>query len=348
MPIRRGNIVRAGLAVLVISTGAWAAGPRSEDVAALAREVRDQGWIVYGARSANGTWDLFMSRPDGTGRHNMTNTPGYEEIAPRFTADGTRLLYRRMLRGTSIDRGKWGFQGELMVADPDATRAHALGKPRQFPWASWSPDGKQIACLTTLSIDIVDVIKREVVRKLPRQGIFGRLFWSPDGAWFCGTANHAGESWTIVRLDAQTAEVNVVRHLQNCTPDWFPDSKHIIHSSRPGGQSGAAGYGYTQLWMGDGDGGDPRLVYGEDGCHIYGGALAPDGRYVLFTKGAKDSSGAEKAGEPMGIMRLADTPIITGESVELRKLHPNTNDGPVLMIQNGWEPTWTFTDVGGL
>ena len=346
--MRKQIAVCVSIALLVVSSGAWAAGQRSEDAAALAGEVRDQGWIVYGARGGNGSWDLFMSRPDGSDRRNMTDTPGHEEAAPRFSTDGTRLLYRRMLRGAVIDHDKWGFQGELMVADPNGARARALGRRKQYPWASWSPDGKQIACLTTRGIDIVDVLKREVVRKIPRQGIFQQLFWSPDGAWFTGTANHAGESWTVVRLNAQTAEVNAVAKLQNCTPDWFPDSKHIIHSSRPDGQSGAGGYGYTHLWMGSADGASPRLVYGEDGFHIYGGALSPDGRYVLCTKGVKDGSGAEKAGAPIGIMRLADTPIITGNSVELRKLHPNTNDGPVLLIQDGWEPTWTFTDVGGL
>jgi hypothetical protein len=75
---------------------------------------------------------------------------------------------------------------------------------------------------------------------------------------------------------------------------------------------------------------------------MYGGAYPPDGQYVVCTKGPKDGSGASEAGAPMCIMRVKDTPIITGESTELRKLHPNTNNGPVLMLEKGWEPHWTY------
>ena len=315
--------------------------------AALAREIATKGWIVYGARSENGTWDLFLSRPDGAQRRNITNTAEYEEGAPRFSPDGTKLLYRRMKKGSVIDHDKWGFQGELMIADARGKKAAAFGQEKEFPWASWSPDGDQIVCLTKKGIDVVDLAAKAVVRTFPRKGIYQQLFWSPDGKWFCGVANHLGESWTVVRVKAETGEVNAVREYQNCTPDWFPDSKRIIFSSRPAEQPGAGGYGYTQLWMADGGGQHQRLVYGEDGSHIYGGALSPDGRYVLFTKGPKDGSGAEKAGAPMGIMRLSDAPTITGESADLRKVHPETKDGPILMIEMGWEPHWTYADAGG-
>jgi len=37
--------------------------------------------------------------------------------------------------------------------------------------------------------------------------------------------------------------------------------------------------------MANGDGSEKSLVYGEDGRHIYGGAISPDGVYVLFTRG---------------------------------------------------------------
>ena len=36
--------------------------------------------------------------------------------------------------------------------------------------------------------------------------------------------------------------------------------------------------------MADKTGQHRRMVYGEDGRHIYGGAISPDGKYVLFTR----------------------------------------------------------------
>ena len=320
-------------------------GPQDPRVAALSAEVAGKGWIVYGARAEGGTWDLFLSRPNGSVRHNITNTPDAEEAAPRFSPDGKKLLYRSLSKGATIDHDKWGFQGRLIIADANGANARVFGEEGEYPWASWSPDGKQIVCLTPQGIRVVDLETKEVVRRVPRQGVYQQLFWSPDGQWFCGTGNHQGTSWTVVRINADTGAVNPVRKFQNCTPDWCPDSHHVIMSSRPANQPGANGYGYTQLWTAHGDGSDSRLLYGEDGYHIYGGALSPDGQYVLFTKGPKDGSGAEKDGGKIGIMRFADAPSIGGKSADLRKIHPKTKDGAVLYIGKGWEPHWTLKEL---
>jgi len=48
----------------------------------------------------------------------------------------------------------------------------------------------------------------------------------------------------------------------------------------------------------------------------------------------------------MFVMRLSDAPTIGGDSPELRSQHLNTKDGPVLKIGDGWEPHWTYADVG--
>jgi len=315
-------------------------------VAALKQEVAEKGWLVYGARGGNGTWDLFVSRPDGSQRRNVTNTPDFEEAAPRVSPDGTKLLYRRMAKGAVIDHDKWGFQGRLVIAAANGATPVVVGGEGEYPWASWSPEGGRVVCLTKKGIQVVDLETREVVRVFRRQGIYQQLFWSPDGQWFCGVANHQGQSWTVVRVHAETGAMNAVRQYQNCTPDWHPDSDRIILSSRPAGQPGGGGYGYTQLWQVSGDGTEQGLVYGEDGSHIYGGAYSPDGRYVVFTKGPRDGSGAEKDGALLGIMRAADAPVITGTSADLRKLHPDTKDGPVLLLAKGWEPFWTDADLG--
>ncbi|HQH72491.1 MAG TPA: hypothetical protein PK360_10470, partial [bacterium] len=241
----------------------------------------------------------------------------------------------------------WGFQGELMIAGGNGANAVPFGGDGEYAWASWSPEGSQILCLTKKDIEIVDAATKEVARSLPRQGIYQQLFWSPNGKWFTGTANHAGTEWCVVRMNVETGEVNPVQKFQSCTADWFPDSAHIIFSSRPANQSPTNDYGWTQLYMADGEGKKVELIYGEDGFHIYGGALSPDGQYVLFTKCPKDGGGSEQAGAPIGVMRLSDAPTIGGESPDLRRAHPQTKDGPVLMLEAGWEPAWTFAEIGG-
>ena len=312
------------------------------DVSKLAKEVRGKGWIACSRMTDKGDWDLFLMRPDGSQMENITNTPTFSEAAPRFSPDGKMMLFRRLRKGATISHDRWGFQGQVMFAKADGSDASVYGKEREYTWAVWSPDGKLASCLSTRGIEIIDLKSRKVLFNLPRKGYFQQLFWSPDGKWFVGTANVGGRNWNIMRMNARTGETNNVSLYQNCTPDWFPDSKRVIFSNRPGDQKG---YGWTQLWMADADGKNRGLVYGEDGRHIYGGGLSPDGKYAIFTRCPQDGGGSERGGAPGGLMRVSDAPIIGGASPALRKLHPKTNKGPVLPLPVCWEPHWTFANI---
>lgn len=72
--------------------------------------------------------------------------------------------------------------------------------------------------------------------------------------------------------------------------------------------------------------------------------MSPNGAYVLFTRSLTD--GGLNTAE-MAIMRAADAPTIGGESKALRKVHPKTKDGAVLLLGPGWEPHWTYANAGG-
>jgi Tol biopolymer transport system component len=329
------------VAALVMMSGVCVIGQTRE----LADEVRDKGWIVFCARAEAGDWDLFLCRPDGSDLRNITRTPEFNEAAPQFSRDGHRLLYRRLPRGEAISGNRYGEQDRLVFANSDGTSAEVYGESGQYPWASWSPDGRQIACLSIKGITFVDIASRQIVRTLERQGFFQQLTWSPDGQWLSGVANSFGTGWSVARMNVQTGAVNAVSRVDCCTPDWFPDGRQMIFSNRPPGQKGNNGQGWTQLWMADAEGKTRRLVYGEDGRHVYGGHMSPDGKYVLFTGNMREDGDPENAGAPMGLLRLSDAPIIGGESGELRALHPEAHSGPVLTLPAGWEPCWTFSKI---
>jgi Tol biopolymer transport system component len=325
---------------------------RSQDahdpaIARLAAEVHDRGWIVFCARSDQADWDLFLCRPDGSLVRNLTKTREFNEAAPQFSRDGSKLLYRRLPRREPIDGNRYGAQGELVIARGDATNPVVVGKSGEYPWASWSPDGQQLACLSIRGISFLDVASRRVVRTLNRNGFFQQLTWSPDGKSLSGVANSFGSGWSVARMDASSGTAAVVSSVDCCTPDWFPDSRSLIFSNRPPGQTENRGNGWTQLWMADLEGKSPRLVYGEDGRHVYGGNVSPDGLFVVFTGNMQEDGDPGRGGAPMGVMRLADAPIIGGESKSLRKLHPTARSGPALTLRAGWEPSWTFAEVVG-
>jgi Tol biopolymer transport system component len=306
----------------------------------LAREVRERGWIVYSAKTDQGDWDLFLMRPDGSERRNLTRTRDQSEVAARFSPDGKKLLYYRMPKGEPLDNNKYGLY-ELVIADGDGGNPQSYGS--DFPWASWSPDGRQIATLSKAGVQIVDLATRSVVRKFDRKGIVEQLFWSPDGKWLCGTANGLGEHWAIGRMNAATGELNRVSDGDcfNCTSDWFPDSRRIIYS-----KGHPKTEGWAQLWKADGDGSSKGLIYGEIGRHVYGGCLSPDGKYVLFTRSKEDLGGVDHSETTMSLLRLGDAPVVGGTSDVLRKQHPGAKDGPLLDLGPGWEPHWTSADPG--
>ncbi|MBN1509415.1 MAG: PD40 domain-containing protein [Sedimentisphaerales bacterium] len=315
-------------------------GPSDLKVTALARELHGKGWIVYSAKTDVGDWDLHMMRPDGWGQRNVTNTPAFNEAGAKFSPDGRKLLYYRMPKGNAVDNNKYGLY-ELVLADSDGANPNVWGIG--FQWASWGPDGKSLACLSIQGINIVDVSTRKVIRSLPRQGVVQQLVWSPDGKWFAGTVNGLGVAWAIGRLNTESAQINAVSETDryNCTPDWFPDSTHVIYSRGivPGQMD------WAQLWMGSGDGSERRMLYAEDGRHIYGGCISPDGKYVLFTRSKQDLGEVDNSQTTMAVIRYDDTPMARGQDRTRHKEYPKVNVGPLLYLGRGWEPHWTYTEI---
>lgn len=310
------------------------------EVIALSNEVHSKGWIIYSAHTDKGNWDLFLMRPDGSDRRNITNTPQFNEAAAHFSPDGQKILYYRMPKNIAVDNNKYGLYN-LVIADADGTNPIVWGS--DYHWASWGPDGEKLACLSIKAIRLIDLSTKKTVKELSRRGIVQQLVWSPDGQWFVGTANGLGPYWNIGRLSELTGEINAVSETDryNCTPDWLADSQHVVYSRGIIPDVG----GWAQLWLADGDGRGRRVLYAEEGRHIYGGCVSPDGKYVLFTRSQQDLGEVDNSQTTMAIIRFQDAPVIIGKNEALHKACPDANNGPVLHLCCGWEPHWTYAAI---
>jgi len=305
-----------------------ASNPAGTDspVAQLKSELRDQGWIAYSARSSPGDWDLFAMRPDGSERRAITKTPDYNEGGVRFSPAGAKLLYYRMPKNEPLDNNTYGTF-ELVIARADGSNPEVYGK--DYQWASWGPDGRQIACLSQKGIQIVDLASRKVVRQLPRRGIVQQLVWSPDGKCFVGTANGLGPFWNIGVLNADSGSIQAVSETEryNCTPDWVPDSGHVVYARGIIPDKG----GHAELWVATADGKERWRIYAEAGRHIYGACASPDGKCVLLTRSVEDLGQVKEI--LMAIIRWPKN----GES--------GAAEVPRLDLGPGWEPHWTGHDI---
>jgi Tol biopolymer transport system component len=349
-----GQFCGALFLAVVASSLAIAAEPQASNPAVqkLREEVSNRGWLLFSGRNPGGDYDLFLCRPDGSAARNVTQTPEWTEFGGRFSPDSKRMLYRRLPKnpqakpGHAINHDLWGATGELVIANADGSSPVVLGKDGELPWASWSPDSKQFACLYKKEgkIRIVDVTSKSVVKEMPREGIFQQLFWSPDGKRLCGTANQQGRDWNIVALDLDSGKVTQVSRNLCCTPDWFQgDPARLIYSCRVEGVG--SDYGWTMLMQASADGKERNLVYGERGRHIYYGCTSPDDKYVVFA--VPENDGGTDA--ELAVARLADTPIIVPDDYKpLQALYPNARSGPALRLGlSGFEPHWTYAELGG-
>jgi Tol biopolymer transport system component len=334
MNSRLGNLIVLGLLTGIAARGA--------DIAKtmLAREVHSLGWIAFSAATPAGDWDLFIMRPDGSERRKLTDTREFNETGVRFSPDGKRILYYRQPAKEPVDNNTYGTF-ELIIADATGTQPVSFGN--EFPWATWGPDGKSFAALKPDGIQIVDIATRKTVRKIPRKGLVQQLAWSPDGASFTGTANGLGPYWNIGCLRAGTAEISAVSETEryNCTPDWIPDSRHIVYARGIIPKDG----GRAELWIASADGKEKRMLYAEAGRHIYGACASPDGRHLLFTRSEEDLGRVDHAKTTMALIRVADAPMLGDQDKALRKRFPNAKPVRRLDLGPGWEPHWTKFEI---
>ncbi|HYG34214.1 MAG TPA: hypothetical protein VEC99_05495 [Clostridia bacterium] len=176
----------------------------------------------------------------------------------------------------------------------------------------------------------------KVVRELARKGIVEQLVWSPDGKWFVGTANGLGQFWNIGLVHGTTGEVRALSETEryNCTPDWAPDSQHVVYARGIIPEKG----GHAELWIASINGKERFRAYAEPDHHIYGACVSPDGKYLLFTRSVADLGRVN--GTTMAIIRCPDL------------THPatNSNSGVVMLpridLEPGWEPHWTQSAPG--
>lgn len=360
----------------------------------LRREVARLGWIVFTANSGGPTsdLDLFVMRPDGSQLRNITNTPTFDEFAARVSPNGQRMLYRRTTKTKRVSPRKtlpqdvgnvalrtWPAPGSLVVANADGSDPKPVGGDREFAWATWGPNGKQVACLepqantaltqkpASCKIVIRDADTLDVIQELPSGGILSHAVWSPDGKWICGPANvQPGQSkWSkgyayplgvgkMVSVNIESGKRVSMARFPDWAPGWATDSDgdwfqggspQTLHSANNYGISPAY---FSMLWCSGLEGEPSELVFGEFRKHIWGGCTSPDEKYAIFVIGGDRWPLQGK----MAILRLADAPIARGDSQLFHEVladyFPNLNQGPVLDLPNisaGFEPHWTLAKL---
>lgn len=220
--------------------------------------------------------ELYVMNLDGTGIHPLTGDRSIA-LSPAWSPDGSLLLF------TSY-RGGGGPR--VWVINAPGGRPYIIsGRPGSNISASYSPDGREIAC--SLSMDgnaeiyLLDARGGSPRRLTHNRAIDTSPSWSPTGREIAFTSDRGGTPQVYV-MDRDGS--NVRRLIYNVSytdsPAWSPKGDRMAFVARDGN-------GFD-IWVCRADGSDAHAL-------VTGGLnenpkWSPDGRHLVF---ASDRNGAQ-------------------------------------------------------
>jgi Tol biopolymer transport system component len=174
----------------------------------------DGARIVFDADDGSGT-DLYLMRADGSHRHAITSTPGYE-WGPSWSPDGRWIVYSKSGSGTQI-----------MAIRPDGTHKRAIGTATgEYP--RYSPSGAKI--VYGGDDGQIHVMRADGIHDHPITSAGSNDYpdWSPNGHWIGFTSDQGGgnDVW-LMRPDGSNAHQVTSKGALGYSPVFSPDGTKI-------------------------------------------------------------------------------------------------------------------------
>lgn len=290
--------MRGFLAAAIAGVFFAASFARAESTPTLAQRLGALPLKIAYEAYANGNSDIWVMNADGSGKVNLTHSPGVNEHYPQVSPDGKKICF-------TIDAGEGrDAVRSLWVMDVDGSNRKKLADHAREPF--WSPDGKVIGYLPQEypKFAVIDYYTKGMVfyhldtgktEPHPNSANLRHLYhprFSPNGKWIVSTVHGGmGFSHAILLIEAHGDKIINLK-IPGCRPSISPDGKHI-----------AWGSGDHQLDTAplDTDSDTPsvgpwQLRIKDEKNKIYHIAWSPDGQFVSFSRGPDGEGDLSKPG----------------------------------------------------
>jgi TolB protein len=214
---------------------------------------RSPAWSPDGKRIAfvrmdpavDGSGEIYLANADGSGLTRLTSSPG-NDLSPTWSKDGKRIAFVSARGDASPSTaGSQAWDIYIMNADDGSNVIRVTDRFGADADPAWSPDGKQIAFISTRDAGDTDTSDLYVVTldglqvtRLTNEGAqIGEPSWAPGGkqiAFTGGNLEANGTDVFVLTLDG----LGLTRLTDgdnspggDGSPTWSPDGKQIAFTS---------------------------------------------------------------------------------------------------------------------